>query len=65
MALMKNKSVSFNMENASDSDLLQWAESQKDSFSVYVKKLIDWDRKQRSRPVIEGQPREWKVPPKG
>jgi hypothetical protein len=61
MALMKTKSVSFNIETEIEKELLAWATSQHIGFSTYVKALIEADKKRKSRPVMEGQLREWKI----
>lgn len=48
MALIKTKSVSFNVENIEQKELLEWASMQrKMGFSEYVKDLIARDMRVR------------------
>jgi len=48
MSLIKTKSVSFNVENLEQNELLEWALIQrKMGFSEYVKELIKRDMKAR------------------
>jgi hypothetical protein len=65
MALMKGKTVSFNMENDEEKALHDWSMAQRIGFSTYVKALIDQDMKRRNRPIPEGKPIEFRVPKEG
>lgn len=56
MATMKNKQVSFNVENEEEQKLLNYALS-KNNFSGYVKELIKQDMKKK-KPGIIVQPGE-------
>lgn len=40
-----NKRVPFHRKNLRDMELLEWAESQEEGFSVYVKRLIEEDKR--------------------
>lgn len=61
MALMKSKTVSFNVESEQEKTLLDWASNQKEAFSAYIKRLIEQDMRFRNRPAMEGKPREWRI----
>lgn len=52
MALMKNKSVSFNVADKSEKDLCDWIDK-KQNFSSYVKELITKDKNKNS---VSSQP---------
>lgn len=55
MSLIKNKSVSFNVEDLQQKELLEWASRQRTmGFSEYVKDLITRDM--TTRKVITSQP---------
>jgi hypothetical protein len=53
MALMKSKTVSFNIENETEKTLHDWAVGQKEAFSSYIKRLIAEDMRFKNRPVHE------------
>lgn len=50
MAIMKNKPVSFNIENVDEKTLLDHANTQQ-NFSGYVKRLM-WEDMKRKKPEI-------------
>jgi hypothetical protein len=54
LAIMKNKPVSFNIENQMDKALLDYANT-KSNFSGYIKKLMQEDMKRRAPVVTQNE----------
>lgn len=56
MALMKTKSVSFNIEDGKQKELLEWVSKQTGyGFSDYIKALITHDMMRRKKAPATGQ----------
>lgn len=64
MAIMRNKPVSFNMENVTEKALLDHANTQQ-NFSGYVKRLMQEDMKRRQPAMIRTEGGGIKITVKG